>query len=422
MPCSFIDLSCDLQQVASGAGHVIGGAAASVAGDFLGTLADGIRNAVNWLFTQSASWWVHIPSPDLVHEPAITAMRTWLLPMTAAVAVGGIIAAGLRMAITRRAAPLLDVSGGLAAIAAAATVGVIVPDLLLQAGDAWSDWILRTAAGGGQLGQRLAAITSLSQAPVVVVIIFGIFALVLGVMQAALLVFRQAAVIILAALLPLAAAGATAPLTRTWIRKLISWMLALIMYKPAAAAVYATAFTMMGKGADLQTVVMGFVMLVLSLLAMPVLMRFFTWTTGAVSSGSGGSGFLGMAAAGGVVAAGALRGAGSGAGAASASEHASYLNSRQSPGASSPSGACPAPGGMTPGSGGREAGAPGTGSGAGADGAAGTGTAAGPASRAASAATAATAGAAMAAVMAAGGLASGARNTAASATQDGERR
>ena len=94
------------------------------------------------------------------------------------------------------------------------------------------------------------------------------------------MLFRQAALVILAGVLPLAAAGTLAPGTRAWFRRVTGWMLALIFYKPAAAAVYATAFTMIGKGKDPRTILMGFATVLLSLLALPVLMKFFTWTTG----------------------------------------------------------------------------------------------------------------------------------------------
>jgi hypothetical protein len=308
--------------------HILSSAGHAVTGDFLGTLANGIQDAVSWIFTNTATFWLRTPSPDLANEPAITAMRQWLLPITAAVAVGGVLAAGLRMVLTRRANPLLDVGTGLATIAAAATLGVAVPNLLLQAGDTWTGWVLNVSTGG-QFSSRLSDILAAGVAPDVIVIIFGMLALVMGALQAALLVFRQAAVIILAAVLPLAAAGATAPLTRAWIRKIVSWMLALIVYKPAAAAVYAAAFTMIGKGANLQTLLMGFVMLALSLLALPVLMRFFTWTTGAVSSGGGGGGALIAGAASGAAAMSSLRGSSGSASSTSASEHASYLAAQQ---------------------------------------------------------------------------------------------
>ena len=158
------------------------------------------------------------------------------------------IAAGARMAITRKANPLLDVGGGLLTIAAASTLGAAAATLLLKAGDAWSAWILQQSTGG-QFTTRLAMALDLGGgAAPAVVIVFGTAAIVLSVVQAALMLFRQAALVILAGVLPLAAAGAAAPLTRGWIRKVAAWMLALIFYKPAAAAVYATAFTMIGTG------------------------------------------------------------------------------------------------------------------------------------------------------------------------------
>jgi hypothetical protein len=434
-----VDPACVISTVVSGINRAASDATSSVAGDFLGKLADGVRDGVSWILTSTTSWWVRLPSPDLATNPAVSSVQRWFLPLTAAVAVAGVIAAGLRMVLTRKMNPLLDVGAGLAAIAAAATLGIAVPDLLLRAGDSWSSWVLNASSGGAPTS-RLSSALELGSAPSVIVIVFGLLAMIMATVQAALLVFRQAAVIILAAVLPLAAAGVTSPLTRAWIRKIISWMLALICYKPAAAAVYATAFTMIGTGTGLRTVMMGFVMLALSLLAMPVLMRFFTWTTGAVSSGGGGQ-LLGMAAAG-AVAMGALRGSGAGAGGGSAEEHSSYLKSQQSSSAQADGAATTsqasnppaAPAGSPAGSAGNcVASGPAGAESAGA--AAAGGAAAGPeaasaaasggasaASGAAAAASAGTAGIAGVAVAAAQGLASGAKNTAASATEEGEQR
>jgi hypothetical protein len=446
VPCStLIDPGCVAHHVVSGIQQSVSGIAGFVTGDFLDALASGIRTSVTWIFTNLTTWWLKLPSPDLAHESAIGAMQQWLLPVTAAVAIAGIIAAGARMALTRRANPLLDVGGGLVTIAAAGTLGVLVPNLLLQAGDAWSGWVLQVSSHGS-FGSRMTSLFALTGVPAAVVIVYGFFALVMATIQAALLMFRQAAVVILAAVLPLAAAGSMAPMTRNWIRKIVSWMLALIMYKPAAAAVYATAFTMIGKGSNLQTIMMGFAMLALSLLAMPVLMKFFTWTTGAITSGGGAGQFLGMAA-GGMVAAGAVRGSAAGAGGASASEHAGYLGSAQTPPSAAADGASGAGAPGTPAASATGSAQPTAGdanaaadtrtastggpaaSGA-ADGPGGTasgGAAGGSATGAAAAgtaiaATAGLAGVATAAVLAGQGLASGAREAAATATDEGDSR
>ena len=76
----------------------------------------------------------------------------------------------------------------------------------------------------------------------------------------------------------------------------IAWLVAFILYKPAAAIVYATAFRLAGSdvfggdGDELMSAVTGLVLMVLALAALPALMRFVTPMVGALSSGGGGGG------------------------------------------------------------------------------------------------------------------------------------
>jgi hypothetical protein len=317
--------------------RVVTSAASSAASDVLSGLANAISAGVRWIVTNTATWWVSLRSPDLAAEPAITHIQAWLLPITAAVAVGAMIAAGVRLVIARRANPLLDVTGGLLTLAAVTTIGTIVPTLLLKAGDAWATWVLQVSTGGHFTQRLTSALVLGGGAAPAVVLIFGVVAIVLSLVQAVLMLFRQAALVILAGVLPLAAAGSLAPLTRPWIRKITSWMLALICYKPAAAAVYATAFTMIGSGKSPRTVLMGFVMLVLSVLTLPALMRFFTWTTGAIAGSGGGGQILGAAAVG-AIAVGTMRSPSAASGAAQ--DQAAYLSTRLGPppGSASPGG------------------------------------------------------------------------------------
>jgi hypothetical protein len=177
------------------------------------------------------------------------------------------------------------------------------------------------ASTGGQFGARLSALLGMSAigSPAVVVVL-GIVAIVLSALQALLMLFRQGALVVLAGALPLAAAGTLTPATRPWFKKVTGWMMALIFYKPCAAAVYAAAFTMAGTGKNLTTVLAGFAMIALSLVALPALMRFFTWTAGQAEN-SGGGGFM-QTALSGVTAIGAMRGYSGGAGGAGAADQA----------------------------------------------------------------------------------------------------
>ena len=315
-------------------GHVIGSAAGAAASGVLNGIAAAIQSGIAWIVQNSIGWWVKIPSPDLAAEPAVGRLQQWMLPFTAAVAVLGLIIAGGKMVLTRKANPLIDAGSGLVTIAATSAVGVLLPSLLLQAGDAWSNWVLN-ASTGGRFASRLTELLTLGGASPAVVVVLGIVAIIISAVQAVLMLFRQASLVILAGVLPLAAAGTLTPATRPGFKKVTGWMAALIFYKPAAAAVYAAAFTMIGTGKDVRTILMGFAMVFMSLLALPVLMRFFTWTTGQVADSAGGGGFL-QTALSGAVAIGALRG---GSGLSGAAEQARLVSAQLGPAGSGPRGA-----------------------------------------------------------------------------------
>ena len=130
-------MSCPvLLEPACLAGKVIGSAAGAAAGtaasDALSGIAGAIQSGVAWITANSVSWWVKVPSPDLAAEPAVARLQQWMLPLAAIVAVFGMIVAGGKMALTRKANPLIDAGSGLVTIAATSAVGVLLPTLLLQ--------------------------------------------------------------------------------------------------------------------------------------------------------------------------------------------------------------------------------------------------------------------------------------------------
>ena len=321
-----LDPACVVGKVV---GSVIGAAAGTAADDALSGIAGAIQSGVSWIVTSSIDWWVQLPSPDLAAEPAVGRLQQWTLPIAVAVAVAGLIIAGARMALSRKANPLIDAGSGLFTIAATSAVGVLLPTLLLKAGDAWSTWILNASAGG-QFAARLTGVLTLGGAAPAVVVVLGIVAIVISAIQAVLMLFRQGALVILAGMMPLAAAGTLTPGTRSWFKRVAGWELALIFYKPVAALVYATAFTLIGTGKSVQVILTGFAMVVMSLLALPVLMRFFSWTTGQVADSAAGGGFL-QTALSGAVAVGALRGSSGGSGGSGAAEQARLVSAQLGP-------------------------------------------------------------------------------------------
>ncbi|TDD84308.1 proline-rich domain-containing protein [Actinomadura rubrisoli] len=314
---------------------------ATIGGNVLDEAAESLQSAVGWLISNTASWWVKTPSPDLEGEPAIGYLQLLVRPLTIAVAVMALLIVAGKMALTRKAIPLVDAGRGLVVLTAVTAIGTLVPNVLLQWGDQWCGWVLN-ASSQGDFAKRMTEMVAVpSGTPAALVLVLCLIALFIGLIQALLLLFRGAALVILAGLLPLAAAGVITSSTKSWFPRVGGWMLALTFYKLAAAAVYATAFTLAGKGKDLHAVLMGFAMMLISLVAFPVLLKFFNWTTGGTEAGTGG-GILG-ALMGSATALGVLRAYGAGSGSAgggpsSANEHASYLHQQLGDQNSPPSG------------------------------------------------------------------------------------
>jgi hypothetical protein len=274
---------------------VVDAATDAVTGVVGNAFADAMREGAEWVIKTTVGWWINVPAVDLTRSPAET-IRGYVLWLAIVVAVAGVIWQGIQMAITRKPDPLLNVGRGLFLVALWSAVGIIGPALALRAGDAFASWVLSEAAGG-RAADRLVGLASL--APIEsagAVIILGLLMMIAGLVQAILMMFREGALVILSGVTVLAAAGSFSTATRPWLPRVIGWMLALIAYKPVAAMVYASALALVGDSDDPRTLLVGLSMMVLAIVALPALMKFFTWTTGSLSS-SGGSATAALAGA-----------------------------------------------------------------------------------------------------------------------------
>jgi hypothetical protein len=257
--------------------------------------SDAMRDGAAWVIETTVGWWINVPAVDLTRSPADT-IRGYVLWLAIVVATTGVIWQGIQLAISRKPDPLLNVGRGLFLVAPWSAVGILGPALALRAGDAFSSWVLSEAASG-RAADRLVAVASL--APIEsagAVIVLGLLMMIAGLVQAILMMFREGALVILAGVTVLAAAGSFATATRPWLPRVIGWMLALICYKPIAALVYASALALVGDSSDPRTLLVGLSMLILAIVALPALMKFFTWTTGSLNS-SGGAATAALAGA-----------------------------------------------------------------------------------------------------------------------------
>ena len=162
-------------------------------------------------------------------------------------------------------------------------LGLTVLQVALQAGDALARQLLGDAANKFALFMRRRPAHTRASS-VFVTLLVSCVAAVLSLVQWMLMALRQAGLLVLAAMLPLAAAGRA---DGRWLHRLLSWLVAMVAYKPAAAFIYYLGFTYLsstsgtppGRVGDQVT---GMMVLLLAVLAMPVLLRFFSWSGTAV--------------------------------------------------------------------------------------------------------------------------------------------
>jgi hypothetical protein len=306
---------CTLALVGTVCG-VVGDVASSAAGGVfdaaVGKIADGFAEAIQLVVT----FWTgaDVPGLDTSGGPVaeIRANTAWLSAFIAVLSV--LICAG-RLAMTRSSRPAAEAFKGLVILVVVSGAGVAAVNALVIFGDGYSRWVLDRSTDG-QLGERLAALTlvgdtaGLGTGLILIVALLGIMA---SIAQMGLMLVRVGVITIFAGLLPLAAAGTSTQTGMDYFKRMTSWLLAFVLYKPAAATVYASAFLMIGDGKDATSVLAGLFMLVLSIVALPAMLRLVTPAVGAaVAAGAGAGG--GMAAAGMVMATGArMSSSGSGA-------------------------------------------------------------------------------------------------------------
>ena len=166
--------------------------------------------------------------------------------------------------------------------------------ILVIAADAFSVSIIDRATDGKGFAEAMSVLVMMNQTGtgVFILIILGLVGLIASLVQIVLMIVRTGMLVILAGILPTTAAFTNTEMGRQWFQKAVGWTIAFILYKPAAAIVYAVAFQLMGSAASGGNVLLGpitgFALMIVALLALPALMRFVTPMVGAVASGTGG--------------------------------------------------------------------------------------------------------------------------------------
>jgi type IV secretion system protein TrbL len=268
---------------------LISGATGLVAGLLPNQAPGGSASAVGFL--QNSLWWY-----------------------VGAMAVVSVIIAGIRMAWEQRANPGKELLQSLLTLIVVSGAGLTIIGLAVSATDAFSVWVLHgatqcdvSAAGESNcFGTNVAAMIGLSATSplaLLAILILALLAMLMSWVQVALMIVRGGLLVILAGVLPITASFTNTQMGRQWFQKAIGWTLAFILYKPAAALIYAAAFRLTGSdafganGVGIVSILTGMGLMILALFALPALLRFVAPMTSA-AIGGGGSGGLAMGAMG----------------------------------------------------------------------------------------------------------------------------
>lgn len=240
------------------------------------------------MIARALTWWVQTPSVNPDSDVVRTA-QSYTTPVVLLVLMASVLSQCIRIVVQRKLTPALDMGVGIVRYVIVTTMGVMLLGAAVMAGDALSQWMLESTIP--RFTEQMKGVLTLEAIsnPFGLMAI-ALCAMLLGAIQWVLGFARQAAVLVLAALLPLAAAGSLAQSSKGWLNKMIPWLIALVAYKPMAAMIYVIGFTFLGGARDLQTAMTGIMVLLLAGIAMPAMMRFFSWAGVTMAAAGGGVG------------------------------------------------------------------------------------------------------------------------------------
>jgi type IV secretion system protein TrbL len=269
-------------------------------------IAESAANAASTTVKALGSAWMQLSSPDLGAAGGPVAFlrgsTLWFTSFTAVLCL--LIAAG-HLAWRRRSEPARQALQGLVNLVLVSSAGVVTVGVLTSAGDKFSIWIIDRSTGCRQISatgepvaqcvaefdKRTSAMLALGDTDSsFLVLIMAVLVIIATVTQIALMIVRIAMLVILTGTLPLSAAASSTPAGRIWFRRSVGWLFAFVLYKPAAAVVYAAAFSMSGQREQdnaVVTMVSGVVLIVLACFTLPALMRFAAPVVQAAASGGG---------------------------------------------------------------------------------------------------------------------------------------
>jgi hypothetical protein len=275
-----------------------GGAIGSVASSAWDQVCQSFAGAASQLLGAFGKAFVAIPPVNLGSAGVrnVYAISLGLAAVVAALLLLGQVA---RTAVTHDGSGLAQGLTGVGKAALASLLTLTIAATALEAADQLTQFIVTRTFGSVQalsakISDLVAWNVSLSGT---LILIFAVVGILLTVVLWFELLLRNAAIAVLVATSPIAAAGQVSRTTERWWPKLAASTAQLIILKPVIALVFCLGFSLTGRSGDVETLLSGMLVLVLAVLAWPAVARFFTFASVQVGGGAGLAAMLGFAAA-----------------------------------------------------------------------------------------------------------------------------
>ena len=161
--------------------------------------------------------------------------------------------------------------------------------------DNLSVWWMSEMVDPEELANFAEKIVKLSLSPLAGALVFivGLLGLLAAIVQVAIIIIRNALLVVVVAVMPLAAAASLTRAGNSSVEKLMGWSVALVLFKPVAALIYSIAISLIGSSTDPWETITGMALLAMAVMTLPALMAMVAPATQAVGGGASG---LGVAA------------------------------------------------------------------------------------------------------------------------------
>ncbi|WP_272027690.1 hypothetical protein [Kocuria rosea] len=284
-----------------------------------GVVLTALFDTVQWLGT----WWLSIEAPGMGEGSAamraVEATRV-LLPLFGVI---GMAFGCVRIAREQSRGSVEGLIASMLRSVAAVAVALVATSMGLDFGTQISPWLVEQI-GGQDVNEQMAETLGLqamisgvqsSAALAVIVLVLAFIALLGSLVNAFLVLFSYGMASVLAGLLAFFAAVSTTDKGKKSFDKVLSWLIAVVLFKPVAAIIWGVGLALakgyVGEGSQepmdqMVGLFVGLVMVVGASLALPALARV---AAPMVAEGPRGMGAGSLVAAGGALATGALIGA-----------------------------------------------------------------------------------------------------------------